>query len=140
MIPTQASSTRCPILGVAHFPRLFEKYALTATGDLTKGYELGGGYDAMTEQALGIDRAAALKFVEDEGPDYLEFIQWVRKNGKVDAAAIEAHNAAVDGYVHSDETAAGIRQEIGLTPELEAELLGVEGGKLQDLVEQSRGN
>ncbi len=47
----------------------------------------------------------------------MAFEAWVleQHGGKVDKAAIEAHNAAIRGYNHSDELAAKMRAASGIT-------------------------
>jgi hypothetical protein len=102
-VPLVSSGTAGP-LGAIHLPRLWLKLSLAAVEALPDGYdECGSGFDAMTLNALGLDRQKTIDFVQQNRPTYMEFEAWVVANGKTDKATIEAHNAAVRGYNHSDE-------------------------------------
>jgi hypothetical protein len=104
VVPLVSSGTAGP-LGVVHLPRLWLKLSLAAVDALPEGYdECGSGFDAMTLNALGLDRKKTIDFVRQHRPTYMEFEEWVVANGKTDKATIEAHNAAIRGYNHSDET------------------------------------
>lgn len=103
VVPLVSSGTAGP-LGVIHLPRLWLKLTLASVGALPDGYdECGDGFDAMTLSALGLDRQKTIDFVRENKPTYMEFEEWIARNGKIDKAAIDAHNAAVRGYHHSDE-------------------------------------
>lgn len=67
----------------------------------------------MTLDALKIDREAFVTFIKSEKPTYVQCEEWVQANGHCDADAIAAHNKAVDGYIHDDETRASILAEAG---------------------------
>ena len=113
--PTISSATAGP-LGVQHLPRLWQKTLLATLGKLHEGYPVvGPGYDEMTLDALKIDRQAFLDFFNSEKPSYIQCEKWVQANGTLDADAIAAHNAAVDGYIHDDATRASILAEAGHT-------------------------
>ena len=114
-VPLISSGTAGP-LGVLHLPRLWQKVSLEAAGKLAAGYPgIGKGYDAMTCAALGLDEDAVKNYIKTSKPTYPQFEAWVKANGKtVNAAAIAAHNAAVTGYQHDDETRKGILSANGL--------------------------
>jgi Domain of unknown function (DUF5069) len=110
IVPAISSGTAGP-LGAVHLPRLWLKLTLAAAGELPEGYdECGTGFDAMTLADLGLDREKTIAFVRQSKPTYMEFEEWVVKNGKTDRAAIEKHNAAVRGYNHSDEHGREMRE------------------------------
>src|SRR5258708_2815949 len=104
-VPLISSGVAGP-LGVLHLPRLWLKVSLEAAGKLAAGYPgIGKGYDAMTCAALGLDEQAVKDYIKSNKPTYPQFEAWVKANGKtVNAAAIAAHNAAVTGYQHDDDT------------------------------------
>jgi len=109
VVPLISSGTAGP-LGAIHLPRLWLKLTLGAVGALPDGYdECGAGFDGMTLAALGLDRQKTIDFVRQNKPSYMEFEKWVVANGKTDRATIEAHNAAVRGYHHSDELGQSMR-------------------------------
>ncbi len=113
IVPTISSATAGP-LGVQHLPRLWQKASLGAAGKLHDDYPAAGaGYDQMTLDALKIDRHAFLDFIAAEKPSYVQCEEWVKANGTLDADAIAAHNAGVDGYIHNDATRASILAEAG---------------------------
>ncbi|MHB8146068.1 MAG: DUF5069 domain-containing protein [Vulcanimicrobiaceae bacterium] len=114
LVPSISSGTAGP-LGAIHLPRLWLKLTLAANGALADGYdECGTGFDGMTLTALGLDRAKVIDFVRTQKPTYMQFEEYVRKNGKTDKATIEAHNAAVRGYHHGDDLAAKMRDASGI--------------------------
>lgn len=109
IVPLTSSGTAGP-LGAIHLPRLWLKLSLAAAGRLPAGYdECGDGFDAMTLNALGLDREKTIAFIRNERPTYMAFEHWVAENGKTDRATIEQHNAAIRGYNHGDELAAKMR-------------------------------
>jgi hypothetical protein len=117
IVPAISSGTAGP-LGAIHLPRLWLKLTLAAAGELPDGYdECGAGFDAMTLNALGLDRDKTIAFVRQSKPTYMEFEEYVVKNGKTDKATIEAHNAAIRGYNHSDELGRGMREASGIKNE-----------------------
>ena len=86
-----------------------------AVGKLHDDYPAcGAGYDQMTLDALGLDRDATLSYVNDNKPSYFEFGAWVKENMNPNVD-IAAHNDAVTGYIHADETRAEIFGAAGLT-------------------------
>ena len=115
-IPLITSGAAGP-LGVLHLPRFWQKVSLAGVGKLDDEYPAcGAGYDQMTLDALGLDKDATINHIQANKPNYFEFEAWVRGNMKPDAD-IEAHNAAVTGYIHDDATRAGIFELAGLTDE-----------------------
>ena len=109
IVPLVSSGTAGP-LGALHLPRLWLKVSLAAAGALPDGYdECGAGFDAVTLNALGIDREQALDFIRKNKPTYMEFEEWVVANGKTDKATIEQLNAGIRGYHHGDDLAQRMR-------------------------------
>jgi len=121
LIPLISSGTAGP-LGAVHLPRLWLKLTLAAHDKLADGYdECGSGFDQMTLDALGLDKAKTIAFVRDNHPSYMAFEDFVVKEngGKVDPAKIAAHNAAVTGYDHDGFFAdpAEMRKDSGIKDE-----------------------
>jgi hypothetical protein len=117
IVPLISSGTAGPS-GVLHLPRLWAKLMLYAAGRLPGDYDFcGQGYDQMTLDALGLNRAEVIKYVTDKKPTYIQFEQWVvqKSGGKLDPSAVEKHNAAVLGYNHAPELAASMRGASGLS-------------------------
>ena len=115
IVPTISSNTTGP-LGVAHLPRLWQKLILSEKGLLPAGYDsCGKGYDQMVLDGLGLDRAETLAFLKTV-PSYFAFEKWIlgKKGGKLDAAAVEKLNAAIRGYIHTDETRKSILAAAGI--------------------------
>lgn len=109
IVPLVSSGTAGP-LGAIHLPRLWLKLSLAARGALPEGYdECGDGFDAMTLNALGLDRQKTIDFVRQRKPTYMEFEEWVVANGKTDRETIEKHNAAIRAYNHNDDLAKEMR-------------------------------
>ena len=114
-VPLVSSSTTGP-LGVAHLPRLWTKLTLNAHGALVDGYDIcGQGFDQMTLDALGLDRAETLKYVDEKHPTYMQFEKYIleKNGGAVSKEKIAAHNAAVLGYDHVPERGAAMRKASG---------------------------
>ena len=86
------------------------------------GGRLSGSFEAesavkYTEtelNALGLDKETTLAYIADNKPSYFQFEAWVKQNMKADAD-IAAHNAAVTGYIHDDDTRAEIFGAAGLS-------------------------
>ncbi len=113
IVPTISSATAGP-LGVQHLPRLWQKASLAAVGKLHDEYPAAGaGYDQMVLDAVKVDRDSFLNFINSQKPSYVQCEEWIAANGTIDAAAIEALNKAVDGYIHDDATRASILAEAG---------------------------
>ncbi len=116
IVPLLSSGVAGP-LGVLHLPRLWLKASLEACGELAPGYPgCGKGYDQMVIDGLGLDRAALLDFIKNQRPTYPQFEAWVKEQPgvKLDAISVEKLNAAVAGYIHSDETRQSILGANGL--------------------------
>jgi hypothetical protein len=114
-VPMISSGVAGP-LGALHLPRLWLKVSLEAAGKLAAGYPgIGGGYDSMTCSALGLDPEAVKSFIAQNKPNYPQFENWVKQNGKnLSKAAIHKHNLAILSYIHSDETRKGILGASGI--------------------------
>lgn len=117
IIPTVGSRIAGP-LGAIHLPRLWAKLLLSSRGLLPDDYDpCGDGFDAMTIQALGLDREELMSFVRTEQPKYMALEIWVLHNTRetLDAKKIEAHNRAILSYRHDDATAKTMRASSGVT-------------------------
>ena len=118
-VPLVSSGTAGP-LGAIHLPRLWAKLSLKNHGALAPGYDFcGSGFDQMTLDALGLDREKTLAFIESKHPTYVQFEEYVveQNGGSISKERIEAHNAAIRGYHHSDELGTSMRAASGLRHE-----------------------
>ena len=103
-VPLISSGVAGP-LGILHLPRLWQKVSLEAKSQLCPGYpDIGSGFDSMVLQALNLDPEQVRKFIKEDRPTYPQFESWVKKQpgAKIDPATIDASNAALRGYNHSD--------------------------------------
>ena len=110
IIPLISSGTAGP-LGVLHLPRLWLKASLGAVGKLNSDYPaIGGGYDQMVLDGLGIAKGDFERFITDSKPSYIELENWIlqQKGGSLDQDAVDKLNASITGYLHAD----GTRKEI----------------------------
>ncbi len=115
IVPTISSGVAGP-LGVLHLPRLWQKASLEAQGKLHADYPgIGKGYDSMVLAALNLDEAAVRAFIQTK-PSYTQFEAWIQAQPgvKLDKATIYKNNAAILGYIHSDDTRRGILSACGL--------------------------
>jgi hypothetical protein len=115
IVPLISSGVAGP-LGVLHLPRLWLKASLEAAGKLHPDYPgCGSGYDQMTLNALGIDKAKFEAFIKTK-PTYMQFEDWVKKQPgvKLSQADIYRHNQAIMGYIHGDDVRKGILNACGL--------------------------
>jgi len=106
IVPTISSGVAGP-LGVLHLPRLWMKASLAAVGKLHPDYPaIGAGYDQMVLDGLGIDKGEFESYVNESKPSYIELESWVlqQKGGSLDQDAVDKLNAAIEGYIHDDET------------------------------------
>ena len=116
IVPMISSGVAGP-LGVLHLPRLWLKASLEAAGKLHADYPgCGQGYDQMTLDALGISRDSFLAYIKDSRPSYTQLESWVKSQPgvKLDKASIYKHNVAIQGYIHDDDTRAGILGAAGV--------------------------
>jgi hypothetical protein len=136
-VPLISSGVAGP-LGVPHLPRLWQKVSLEAKGQLCPGYpDIGAGFDSMVLRALNLDPEAVRKFVREEHPTYPEFETWVKHQpgAKIDRATIEASNAAIKTYHHTDADRKSILSANGLTDEPVAPHDAVGLNNLEDWLE-----
>lgn len=115
IIPLISSGTRGPI-GVLHLPRLWQKVSLDIVGKLNSEYPaIGGGYDQMVLDGLGIANETFLAFMQSK-PTYPQLEAWVleQKGGSLDTSIVEPLNAAIIGYNHADTTRKEILAASGL--------------------------
>ena len=116
-IPLISSGTAGP-LGALHLPRLWTKLTLGSAGMLADGYDFcGQGFDQMTITALGLDRDKTIAYVKEKRPTYVQFEAWVvaQNGGNLSKDKIDAHNAAITGYNHSDDIAGSMRAASGVS-------------------------
>jgi hypothetical protein len=116
VVPVLSSGTAGP-LGALHLPRLWLKLTLGTHNALAEGYDFfGGGFDQMTVDALGLKKDDVIAFVRDKHPSYIQFEEYVaaQNGGSVPQSKIDAHNAAIRGYNHSDELGAKMRAASGI--------------------------
>ncbi len=115
MIPLIGSSESGP-LGAMHLPRLWLKVTLDNHDALNDEYDAcGAGFDQMVLNGLGVDRDAAVDFIQSNNPTYPQFEQWVvdQNGGSIDQSVIDASNAAIAGYNHGDDLVASISDAAG---------------------------
>lgn len=118
-VPLISSGTAGP-LGVLHLPRLWQKVSLAAVGQLNDDYPaVGGGYDQMVLDALGISKEEFTAYVNQSKPTYPQLEAWIlqKKGGKLDTAAVEKLNSAIRGYNHKDEVRSEILSANGIKDE-----------------------
>ena len=91
--PTLSSLDRGP-LGICQLPRTWLKTCLRAKGLLHPDYPdcAEGSLDQRCLQTLQVDQDAALIFLRQTLPTYLEFEAWVRRQGTVEEEAVAAFN------------------------------------------------
>ena len=114
-VPMISSGLAGP-LGVLHLPRLWQKASLEAQGKLHHDYPgIGKGYDSMVLAALHLDEAAVHAFIKTK-PSYPQFEAWIKQQPgvKLDKATVYKNNAAILGYIHSDETRRAILEANGI--------------------------
>ena len=118
-VPTISSGTSGP-LGVLHLPRLWQKVSLEAQGKLAPGYPgIGGGYDTMVLNALGLDPEKVRSYIKENKPSYPQFEAWIKQQSgvKLDQGTIKQLNDSITGYQHDDATRKGIFGNTGHTDE-----------------------
>jgi hypothetical protein len=126
IVPMISSGISGP-LGVLHLPRLWLKASLGAAGKLHPDYPAcGAGYDQMVLDALSIDKAAFVAFINDSKPTYPQLETWIlsQSGGALDATAVAKLNAAIIGYIHTDDVRTSILNTVGVPDE----------GKIRDAI------
>jgi hypothetical protein len=114
-IPLISSGLKGPI-GVLHLPRLWQKVSLENAGKLHSDYPgIGGGYDSMVIDGLGLNKDAFVAFMKTK-PSYTQLEAWIleQSGGALDPAAVSSLNAAIVGYIHTDETRKAILSACGV--------------------------
>ena len=137
IVPTISSSVAGP-LGVKHLPRFWQKVSLECAGKLAEGYPgCGAGYDQMVLDALGLDKASTLAFIQENKPTYPQLEAWIvqQPGAKLDQGAITAINAAIDGYIHDDSTRQSILSSNGMSDGPQAPHDAVNLNNLDDWLE-----
>ena len=110
IVPLISSGTKGP-LGVLHLPRLWQKVSLEAAGKIADDYPgIGGGYDTMVINGLGLNADAVRACITNDKPTYPQFEAWIREQdgATLDADSIGALNDSIEGYNHDDATRQGI--------------------------------
>ena len=108
IIPLISSGIAGPI-GVLHLPRLWQKVSLDKASKLHDDYPaIGGGYDQMVLDGIGIDKEAFVSFM-DSKPTYPHLEKWIldQKGGSLDGDAVKTLNDSIVGYNHDDSTRQG---------------------------------
>ena len=78
IVPLISSGTKGP-LGVLHLPRLWQKVSLEAAGKIADGYPgIGGGYDTMVINGLGLNADAVRAHITNDKPTYPQFEAWIQ--------------------------------------------------------------
>ncbi len=116
IVPLISSGTKGP-LGVLHLPRLWQKVSLEAAGKIADGYPgIGGGYDTMVINALGLDAEAVRSYITNEKPTYPAFEAWIQAQDGATLGddAIGALNDSIAGYNHEPEEKARVLSTNGL--------------------------
>jgi len=116
IVPLISSGTKGP-LGVLHLPRLWQKVSLEAAGKLADDYDaIGGGYDTMVINALGLEAEAVRSYITNEKPTYTQFEAWIsaQDGATLGDDDISKINSDIAGYNHDGETKAGILGACGL--------------------------
>ncbi len=114
-IPLISSGLTGP-LGVLHLPRLWQKVSLENAGKLDSDYPgIGGGYDSMVLDGLGLNKDAFVALMETK-PSYTQLEAWVleQSGGALDNAAVTTLNDSITGYIHTDETRKEILSSCGV--------------------------
>ena len=118
IVPAISSLATGP-LGLLHLPRLWGKAIIKAGATLPEGFHSGSGpLDVQLAEAIGMDLAASVRYVNAEIPPYLVYEQWVRGNATaLDAATITAWNERMRTRDKPPAMAAEERALLGLTDE-----------------------
>jgi hypothetical protein len=116
IVPAISSLASGP-LGLLHLPRLWGKAIIKAGATLPEGFHSGSGpLDVQLAEAIGMDLAASVRYVNAEIPPYLVYEQWVRDNATtLDAATITAWNERMRTRDKPPAMAAEERAMLGLT-------------------------
>jgi len=104
-------------LGLLHLPRLWGKAIIKAGAALPEGFHSGSGpLDVQLAEAIGMDLAASVRYVNAELPPYLVYEQWVRANAtSLDAATLTAWNERMRTRDKPPAMAAEERAMLGIT-------------------------
>jgi hypothetical protein len=118
IVPAISSLATGP-LGLLHLPRLWGKAIIKAGAALPEGFHSGSGpLDVQLAEAIGMDLAASVRYVNAELPPYLAYEQWVRDNATgLDAATITAWNERMRTRDKPPAMAAEERAMLGLADE-----------------------
>jgi hypothetical protein len=129
-VPLTGSMAKGP-LGLVHLPRMWQKALLKKTGVLPDDYVFAErGFDQRMMEAVGIDPAAFLPFLETL-PTYLETEAWVRAHA-TKLGASEASNAGIVNHAMRPESSQKLRAAMGIADATYDN--GAELNNLDDLV------
>ena len=104
-------------LEVCQLPRTWLKVVLRARGLLHPDYpDCSRGLDSHLLEALKLDEAAALGYLRENTPSYLDFEGWVleQSGGEIDRAAADEWNASIRNRIHNEDIVARIHADLGL--------------------------
>lgn len=104
-------------LGVLHLPRLWQKASLSIAEKLHSDYAaVGGGFDQLVLDGLGIERDDFLSVLRSRRPTYPQLEAWIleQKGGKLESEIVNAINSAIGSYRHDEETREEILTEAGV--------------------------
>jgi hypothetical protein len=118
IVPAISSLASGP-LGLLHLPRLWGKAIIKAGATLPEGFHSGSGpLDVQLAEAIGMDLAASVRYVNAELPPYLVYEQWVRDNATtLDAGTLTAWNERMRTRAKPPAMAAEERAMLGLADE-----------------------
>ncbi len=137
IVPLISSGSAGP-LGVLHLPRLWQKVSLASRGKLADGYKgPGPGYDYMVIEGLGLNKDALIEFIATSHPTYAQFETWITQQPgvKLDAATVDALNASIAGYHHTDDVRKTILATAGIANDASAPKDAVNLNNLDDWAE-----
>ncbi|RFC46079.1 MAG: hypothetical protein DVB28_000238 [Verrucomicrobia bacterium] len=132
-VPLISSGLAGP-LGVLHLPRLWQKASLEALGKLDPDYPgIGKGYDSMVLAALHLNETDVRAFIKTK-PSYPQFEHWITQQPgvKLDKATIYKNNAAILGYIHTDDTRRHILEANGIADDGSVSPAAVDLNNLDD--------
>jgi hypothetical protein len=103
-------------LGILHLPRLWGKAMIKAIGALPEGYHSGSGpLDEQLSEAMGLELAKSVAYINAEFPTYIVYEDWVRKNATLKPESIADWNERMKTRQKREEMATAERAQLGLT-------------------------
>ena len=119
-VPLISSGVKSRKHGICHLPRFHLKVELNIFGCLAEGYNAtgAGGYDGLLLTYFNVDPEAFRDYVRTHKPTPAQLEHWFAAQAgekRMTPAKIRSFNEKILTYVHSEETAAGIRAFAGKT-------------------------